>query len=292
MRRKILFLSIPVFALMFTGCNSGSTDPVKPNNLRLQFSGLENPGSHKQYEGWMVVDGQPVSTGKFTIDNDGKMSKEYFSVDYSYLSRATSFLVSVEPNPDISSERSAHTVLAGDFNKNKAALTTGHSRVLGTDLSIASGGFVMATPTNGPASFETSGVWFLNPETGMASLELPALSAAWQYEGWAIINGIPVSTGKFKAATGPDASSSHNGTLPAPGFPGEDFLENAPAGLTFPANLQGHRIVISVEPNPDNSATPFYIKPLALDVPTAATPGTYYKLQNNSLPTGSATKEK
>jgi hypothetical protein len=126
----------------------------------------------------------------------------------------------------------------------------------------------------------------------MASLNLPALPANWQYEGWAIIYGIPVSTGKFNTATGADASGRHNGPLAAPDFPGEDFLTNAPAGLSFPANLQGHKIVISVEPNPDNSAAPFPIKPLIFEVPSTVTPGVSYTLQKNTLPSGIAAKVK
>jgi hypothetical protein len=126
----------------------------------------------------------------------------------------------------------------------------------------------------------------------MASLNLPALSANWQYEGWAIIYGIPVSTGKFNVASGADGSSRHNGPLAAPAFPGEDFLHEAPGELSFPANLQGHTIAISVEPNPDNSAAPYHIKPLIFQVPSTVTPGVSYKMQNNALPVGIATKEK
>ena len=55
-----------------------------------------------------------------------------------------------------------------------------------------------------------------------------------------------------------------------PNYPGEDFLQNAPAGLTFPTDLKGMTIVISVEPVPDNSPNPFTLKPLAHMVPNNA----------------------
>ena len=42
------------------------------------------------------------------------------------------------------------------------------------------------------------------------------------------------------------------------------------SGLTFPTDLKGATIVISVEPSPDNSVAPFTLKPLAHGVPTDA----------------------
>ena len=108
----------------------------------------------------------------------------------------------------------------------------------------------------------------------MAGLSLPTLSQGWKYEGWAVINGNPISTGTFtnpamaddNAMTSPFKGSLGNG----PGFPGEDYIQNAPAGLMFPTDLRGAKIVISVEPDPDNSPNPFTLKPLAHDVPAGA----------------------
>ena len=48
-----------------------------------------------------------------------------------------------------------------------------------------------------------------------------------------------------------------------PPVPGEDFFNNAPAGETFPLDVRGRMVVISVEPVPDNSPAPFALKPLA-----------------------------
>ena len=47
-------------------------------------------------------------------------------------------------------------------------------------------------------------------------------------------------------------------------------MQNAPAGMTFPTDLRGATIVISVEPFPDNSPLPFTLKPLAHMVPVTA----------------------
>ena len=63
----------------------------------------------------------------------------------------------------------------------------------------------------------------------------------------------------------------HSAVLkPGPPFPGEDYLVNAPMGLTFPTNLAGGTAVISIEPDPDNSPNPFTLKPLVKMIPADA----------------------
>ncbi|MGK0366091.1 MAG: hypothetical protein ACI85O_003162, partial [Saprospiraceae bacterium] len=92
---------------------------------------------------------------------------------------------------------------------------------------------------------------------------------------------------------GADASGIHNGSdNPAPGYPGEDFIINAPTGLTFPTELAETPIVISIEPVPDNSAAPFTLKPLIKVTPAAPSIGMPYDLDNKSadLPTGTVSR--
>lgn len=78
--------------------------------------------------------------------------------------------------------------------------------------------------------------------------------------------------------------------MPGPPFPGEDYLENAPAGLTFPTDLAGGTAVISIEPFPDDSPAPFTFKPLVGSIPQGADDHVNYDLDNNAagFPTGTA----
>jgi hypothetical protein len=79
--------------------------------------------------------------------------------------------------------------------------------------------------------------------------------------------------------------------MSGPPFPGEDFLVNAPAGLTFPTNLAGGMAVISIEPVPDNSTAPFLLKPLVAPIPANAIDHTDYQMnQNLVFPTGTVTR--
>ena len=106
-----------------------------------------------------------------------------------------------------------------------------------------------------------------------------------------MIAGRPVTTGTFTAASGADASAPFSGSQGAPPFPGEDFLRNAPAGLTFPTDLSGGMVVISVEPFPDDSPAPFTLEPLLGPIPATAAPFTSYAMSRNAtpFPTGTAT---
>ena len=142
---------------------------------------------------------------------------------------------------------------------------------------------------------KNSGVWWLDPSTGPGpALNLPTLPTGWNYEGWAVIGGTPVSTGTFTSASGVDDSDTFSGTTGGPAFPGEDFLNNAPSGITFPTDLAGATIVISVEPNPDNSTTPFLLKPLVGTAPVDAADHILYNMSNNAVatnPTGSVSRQ-
>ncbi len=126
-------------------------------------------------------------------------------------------------------------------------------------IESASGKYILATPTDGGAmTNEESGIWFLdNSGPSVAKgLNLPTLPSGWKYEGWIVINGIPVSTGTFIDANTADsnaASSNFKGTIGnGPNYPGEDLLRNAPTGLTFPTDLRGKIVAISIEPSTDN----------------------------------------
>ena len=56
-------LAIGIFA---TSCSSDDDNGPSTAMLTLNLSGLEMLGSEFVYEGWIIVDGNPVSTGTFT----------------------------------------------------------------------------------------------------------------------------------------------------------------------------------------------------------------------------------
>lgn len=259
MNFKLLSFLMIALSIGFTSC-SEDEDVSTVDTLSIDLTGLENLGAGYAYEGWVIVDGAPVSTGVFTVNDNGDLSTSSFNV--SGLADATTFILTIEPSPDNDPSPSAVHLVAGDFSGSSANLNVGHGAALNNNFESGTGSFILATPTDSDDSNEYSGIWFLDNSSGMpaAGLDLPTLPEGWIYEGWAIINGSPVSTGKFSSAVGADDAAPFSGPNAGPAYPGEDFLLNAPAGITFPTNLAA--AVISIEPVPDNSTAPFLLKPL------------------------------
>jgi hypothetical protein len=266
---KKTFLVLFLLGLITISCNNDDDNPLTTADLTLILNGLEELGIGFVYEGWIIVDGSPISTGTFS----SVTFPQSFTVNASQLENATTFVLSIEPAVDNDPDPAATKILVGDFSGNTANV---NSNGTVADFENATGKYILATPTDNDDSNEASGVWFLDNSSGsaVAGLNLPVLESGWNYEGWAVINGTPVSTGTFlmvdtaddNASTSPYKGDAGNG----PPFPGEDYLQNAPSGLSFPTDLKGMTIVISVEPNPDNDPGPFTLKPLAHMVPANA----------------------
>lgn len=285
---KNLFFALLVSLVFLSACNNDDDTAPALGNLNLTLNGLEDLGSDFVYEGWVIVNGSPVSTGTFTVDANGTLSASSFDIDNATLQSATQFVLTIEPAQDPDPAPSAVKMMEGPINSNAANVSTG---IVG-DFSTSTGRFILATPTTSSTADDLSGVWFLDNSSGspVAGLSLPMLPEGWIYEGWAVIGGTPVSTGRFTTVSGQDDAATFSGTDSAgPPYPGEDFIINAPAGLTFPTDLTEAPIVITIEPVPDNSPAPFTLKPLFGTSPAMANPGTVYDMNNqsNGFPTGS-----
>ena len=283
-KKNVLFclLILSISSIAFISCDKDDNDD---DSLKLSFSGLEDLGDNYAYEGWIIVDGSPVSTGVFTVDENGRMSKSSFDVSKDDLDNASTFVLTIEPSPDNDPAPSHVHILGGDFSGSSADLSVSHSAALGTDFASAAGQFILATPTNGAMNNEESGIWWLDPSGPSATLTLPTLPNGWKYEGWVVVDGTPLTSGTFTSVSGADDAAPYSGSMPGPPFPGEDYVANAPSGVTFPADLRGGTAVISVEPDPDNSAAPFLLKPLVGTIDASAPVHTLLGMNNNAAAT-------
>lgn len=284
MKKYIFYFAFIIGSLLiFTACEDDDDDTVETAELLLSADGLPSLDDFHVYEGWLIVNQTPVSTGRFNVTESGELDQTSFTVDADDLNNASSFIISIEPQPDNDEGPTDVHILAGSFIGSSATLSIGHESAIGTGFSSVAGKYILATPTNDENTNELSGIWWLVPgEPNAPSLQLPELNDGWIYEGWVVINNIPVSTGKFSETNAADMSARYSATLPAPEFPGEDFLRNAPSGLTFPTDLSGETAVISVEPDPDNSDAPFAIKPLTGEIPSDAVDHTLYNMSDNT----------
>ena len=254
----VLFISISI-----TSCSSDDNKPLR-STLKLSLSGIEPLESGLVYEGWIMVDGTPVSTGRFNTKATETTNKE-FSVLAENLDEATAFILSIEKETGDEPAPSNTKILSGNFIANAAALTI--NSMVGNFVDTTnqfSGSFVTATPTDNTDGIDNGnnefGIWFIKNPTTAGLINLPTLSAGWKYEGWVIFDGTPATTGQFTRANGVDSASPYSGNEPAPLFPGEDFLSNLPAGVD--GDVTGNKVVISIEPDfTVDSDKPFYFKP-------------------------------
>lgn len=279
-------------------CDDDPATPPPPHTLVLDLPGFEPLANDYHYEGWVILDGAPVSTGKFNVNDagelvtlDGQTIQGGAFETGTDLSAAEAVVITIEPAGDTDVVPAATKIAGGTLSSGQTTLTIGDTRALGSDFSSAAGGFILAAPTAAEAPFY-AGVWFLEvtDDGPMAALEVASLPDGWRYEGWAVIGGQPVTTGTFLESSGADDAAPFSGPDPGPPFPGEDFAQNAPTGLTFPADLRGMMIVISIEPDPDDSDAPFTLKPLVGTAPGDAQAMTSYALDNMAadFPAGTA----
>ena len=261
--------------------DSGMEDTgMATTTLSLALENLEPLGDGYVYEGWVIVDGAPVTTGRFDDPAGGDFEIATHDAD-----GAQAFVLTIEPAVDDVPEPSAVQVVAGDITDSLADLSVAHGAALGTDLADAAGTFILETPTSSDPDDYANGIWFLDPAAGPgASLTLPPLPEGWQYEGWVAGEDGPVSTGTFTTAEGGDSDGGGPtaGTdNPGPPFPGQDLVDP-------PLSLVGLTAVISIEPIPDDSPAPFAIKPLVGPIEDAGAGASQtLGLNIDALPTGS-----
>ena len=77
MKNKSLFLV--ALSVLLVSCIDDDNNTAAPQ-LKLNLTGLENLGANYKYEGWVVVNGAPVTTGTFTVNDDGVLSQTTFDV--------------------------------------------------------------------------------------------------------------------------------------------------------------------------------------------------------------------
>ncbi|MBD3336956.1 MAG: hypothetical protein GF355_15695 [Candidatus Eisenbacteria bacterium] len=230
------------------------------------------------YEGWAIIGGNPVSTGKFNVNEAGEPVElgggpviEEFDAGED-ITGASDIVITLEPPGDGDELPSDIKLLAAPVENAQAdlKLNVPDREVLET---MTTGQFILATPSDNPEfpDNDDMGIWYLvppDPDPGFQ--DLPEIGPNWIYEGWVVDvsdpnNPVPYSTGTFETASGHDSDEAGcNGG--GPPFPGQDFVEaQCPPYLEL--DTGDFATVISIEPVPDNLPAPFQVKPLAGPIP-------------------------
>ncbi len=223
--------------------------------------------------------------------------------NFPFIVNAHWFFITLEPEGDHDAVPSCQVLLAGAFVGNGLVLSTdavavnagvdcgqviGGTTYLGLgDVAAATGTCVMGSPTDADPVNDHAGVWFAGGllPTAAAGLSLPQLGGSWTYEGWALVDGVWQSTGRFTDASVRDHDAStapqRGSSGPGPELPGQDFaVSTTPAFPSDPPQLVltssasfidgDYRCFVTVEPTQDNSAAPFSMPILEKIIPTTA----------------------
>ena len=296
-------LCIVTLCLLVLGCDSGGNpmDDVETGSLFLSISNLDPLPGNYHLEGWVVTqEAQTQSTGKFTVNASGiltdlegvEIMARRFDTDFS-LDNVTAMYITIEPSGDTNDEPSETRLMGGLFIDNQASLKATDVEGIEDELVLAAGNYIVETPTNGLNTDEESGIWFINLTGGPQARGLRTVIPirGWQYQAWAEFDGIPLNMGIITHHSRPDDSSIYSGPLPGHNFPGEDFLTNAPSGLSFPLSVANARLLISLEPDPDPDPARSQFVLFEARVPETIAMGETYNLANlvDRFPKGTST---
>lgn len=350
--RLATFAPLFVALLVLAACGGGDNRGRFAYQLRL--TGLPDSatvGGH--YEGWAIVDGVAMSTGRFIVEGSGPgagvfnpehnrylgtasnasfgPSSTGLGEDFPYLTESSHLFITLEPEGDNDRVPSCNVILAGAIVDSRAVLLpTGVSVPAGfpcaqddgqgghflglQDFAGATGVFQLRSPTDDPSSGQANdfaGVWFIAstaaplngqelapPQTFAPGLDLPPLAENLRYEGWAVVDGVERSLGRFRdpAARDEDAMIALQRGPDGPGydFPGGDFVVayvppfaiDPPAlDLTTSANFMDgdYRVFIGVEPERDNDLAPFGLEILSAVIPPDAVNANFQSVRDVAL---------
>jgi hypothetical protein len=313
--KKLILLVIFAIVTVWSCKNNEVLSPAdQVTKVDLEVNGMQNLGGSFWYEGWLIwgdLNEFHQSVGVFTVNEQGQLSQTAFQTSLGYLQQAQKFLITIEADDvpgyivtsrdeggttvyDSVEGPSAYQIMGAVFKGNFGSLAAGHLIFFDFEFSQASGTCLLDTPTDTSGSNPKSGIWFVNKDTSNAivsGLNLPVVVGGWIYEGWVDVNGVLLSTGSFFNPGIKDQSNQFCDPAGTPyAFPGEDFLVNPPAGVTFPLDLSGRNVLIELRPAyPVDCNPPFsMLQLLSVTIPGNAQPQTIYELENNatSLPSG------
>jgi hypothetical protein len=283
MNRRIpnMLAAVAAVALLMMGSTAAFAQSG-PEYLVLNFDKLAplNEDVDGHYEGWAIIDGMPVSTGNFNVNDMGEPVElgggpviEEFNAGQD-ITDATDIKITIEPPMDSDPAPSGLVIVGGPVDGNEADLVTA---VPGLDMltNMTTGAYFLATPSDNETMPDNNdmGIWYLTmpgPEAGFQNL--PDIGPNWVYEGWVVdVSGgspVPYSTGTFSdpAMADSDEAGCNGG---GPPFPGQDFVEFQ-CGPVLDLDTGDFATVLTIEPVPDTSPAPFQLKPLAGMIPTDA----------------------
>jgi len=257
--KHFVFLSIIAVLYLFPGCKDEVTKTIDSSNnssISVSLTNLPALNDSLIYKAWIyfseTINPKPLRLYTFRQTTDNAAVQFSFSANASVIAAAKYIVVTIESAKDSLNDTlpSVSKILSGSFQVNAALLSTGHPFSISLNLTTMGGTFRLLTPniTNN----DTSGIWFVDIDSTNSYVPSLNISGQTDTSGWRYVilvtqNSQTFSLGSFIDPLGACDDSTYSGTLPIR-FPGQNLVQNAPAGLTFPISLAGAEVSIYVKP--------------------------------------------
>jgi hypothetical protein len=311
---KRLNVILFIFVVAIAGCEDQKILEGTENisQIELNVFGLNDLQGSGWYESWILwnremgqgTDIDTTSLGILERQTDGSY-RLATDVTLGFLQAGLMILVTIEDDDTVANEEpSIYEVIGAKIAANSGIFSLGNEEVLDFSFEVAQGRYILDTPTESPPSQNPfSGIWFVNPDTiiedildddgnivdqdttieFLPGLDLPDLPEGWLYEGFVEVGGQTLSIGTFTKSSAGDDSSTYNGAETAYPFPGEDFINNPPSGLSFPVDLRGAHCFVTLTPAyPEGSVVPYVVTVYETQISSIALPQQVYFMENTS----------
>jgi hypothetical protein len=296
--KNILLIISGILLFNFTACDYFEhSDTLDSSTIEFSISGLPAIPDSMTFVAWFENEDTSQSVPVILFSGDAENGTLTYNSEkpLRMLQTAQLFWVTIERKSLLdtlppTAPANSRKILGGRFVTGGCNLGIGENVY---NLDNTSAVYNLLTPTDSLNANPLSGIWFVDSldQVIAPGLNLPELFGGWRYEGWVEVNGILISTGRFSLPRGTDQANLHGSALAPLPFPGQDFITNPPAGVTFPINLSGAKVYITLEVNDGrNSGTSAGIIIYEGTVPDPAESRVTYNMANSnpSLPLGNA----
>jgi hypothetical protein len=298
--KHFVLLSIIAGLCLFPGCKDEVSKTIESSNnsaISVSLTNLPALSDSLIYKVWIyfgeTIIPKPLHLYTFRQTSDNVAAQFNYSTNASVIAAAKYIVVTIESAKDSLNDTlpSVSKILSGTFQVNAALLSTGHPFSISLNLAKMGGTFRLLTP--GITNNDTSGIWFADIDSNdnyIPSLNISGQTdtSGWKYEIFVTQNGQTFSLGSFIDPLGTCDDSTYSGTLPIR-LPGQNLVQNPPAGLNFPISLAGAVVSIYVRPVKGKFKDLPGLKLLTATIPSVIQQKlqvTLSKADQNALPAG------
>jgi len=288
------------------------------SKINISLQNLNDPASGMYYEAWLKPSsGATVSLGLLGKEQNEFTLESTLSHELNFRGQIVFVTIERDDVPGMRFTQGGDTlfsptndiVICSVINGNEGAFSVangflaspGNVNAVTTEFLMENALATMRlfTPTQDDDN-DLGGLWFVDlviedgDSTITPGLNIPAFRNGWMYESFIDISGQHISLGKFSNPQLADQSFAFSG----PGrneftlFPGEDFLNNPPAGMNFPLDLSNGVVSVTLSPVFSDTLinTPFETVLFEGTIPAGYSAGQQVDLQPvlTNLPSGTA----